>query len=48
MAVNAENSARGEQKLVSPGWWLNLVAALREMPQARWQCLNFSGTGQRL
>ena len=26
-------------------WCLNLVAAPRQMPQARWQCLNFSGTG---
>ena len=25
---------------------LNLVAALRRMPQARWQYLNFSGAGQ--
>jgi hypothetical protein len=29
------------------GWYLiNLVAALRQMPQARWQYLKFSGTGQ--
>jgi imidazolonepropionase-like amidohydrolase len=25
---------------------LNIVAALRSMPQARWQCLKISGTGQ--
>ena len=24
---------------------LNLVAALRQMPRARWQCLNFPATG---
>ena len=25
-------------------WNLNLVAALRQMPQGRWRCLNFPGT----
>jgi hypothetical protein len=27
-------------------WCLNLVAAVHQMPQSRWQYLNFSGTGQ--
>ena len=26
---------------------LNLLAAVRSMPETRWQCLNFPGTGQQ-
>jgi hypothetical protein len=43
----AANQARVIGRIEEQGC-LNIVAALRPMPQARWQCLKISGTGQRL
>lgn len=40
--------SRGTSRSTSTTWRLNLLAVLRQMPQARWQCLNFSGTGHQL
>ena len=50
-AGNASTSVAGHRPRVI-AWaggagCLNMVAALRPMPLARWQCLNFSGTGVR-